>query len=63
MAQTIVDRHRGSAGNLLIGIAAAHQRSESISRHDAQRQQILRAVASCPVQAIILDGLDEKKKK
>ena len=30
---------------------------------DAQRQQILRAVASCPVQAIILDGLDEKKKK
>ena len=30
---------------------------------DAQRQQVLRAVASCPVQAIILDDLDEKKKK
>jgi ferredoxin len=28
---------------------------------DAQRQQVLRAAASCPVQAIIVDQLDEKK--
>jgi ferredoxin len=28
---------------------------------DAQRVQILRAAASCPVQAIIVDQLDEKK--
>jgi ferredoxin len=29
---------------------------------DAQRQQVLRAAASCPVQAIIVDRLDEKNK-
>jgi ferredoxin len=28
---------------------------------DAQRQQVLRAAASCPVQAIILDQLDLKR--
>lgn len=28
---------------------------------DAQRQQVLRAAASCPVQAIILDQLDLKQ--
>ena len=28
---------------------------------EAQRQQVLRAAASCPVQAIIVDQLDEKK--
>ena len=30
---------------------------------DAQHQQLLRAAASCPVQAIIVDQLDEQKKK
>jgi ferredoxin len=30
---------------------------------DSMRQQVLRAVASCPVQAIILDRLDEKGEK
>lgn len=29
---------------------------------DAQRKQVLRAAASCPVQAIIIDQLDEKRK-
>lgn len=29
---------------------------------DAQRKQVLRAAASCPVQAIILDRLDQEKK-
>lgn len=29
--------------------------------NDAQRQQVLRAAASCPVQAIILDPLDLKR--
>ena len=28
---------------------------------DAKRQQVLRAAASCPVQAITVDQLDEKK--
>ena len=29
---------------------------------DAQRQQVLRAAASCPVQAIIVDQLDAERK-
>jgi ferredoxin len=30
---------------------------------DSQRQQVLRAAASCPVQAIIVDRLEEKGEK
>jgi ferredoxin len=30
---------------------------------DSQRQQVLRAVASCPVRAIMVDQVDEKEGK